>query len=88
MSLFQSLKIERVIYGSDRGKLKAELCVGGERARTTFDLPEEVSERILRLAKDAIIDAVEKSANDFIFEVTTSIPDTLLLPDGQANNTK
>jgi hypothetical protein len=42
-------------------------------------LPDDVAEKILVLAKSAIIDGVEKAANDFIFEITTSIPETLCI---------
>ena len=76
---FRSLKIEVVQYGADKGKIVAEICIHGEKSSTTMELPQEVADRILKLAKDAIIDGVEKAANDFIFEITTAIPDTLLI---------
>ena len=76
---FESLKIEVEGWGNDKGKLKAELCIKGEKARTTLKLPDDVGEKILILAKQAIIDAVEQTANDFIFEITTMIPETLNL---------
>ena len=76
---FESLEIEVVKYGNDKGKLIAKICIQGDKSRTTMELPREVGDRILQLAKSAIIDAVEQAANDFIFEITTSIPDTLLL---------
>ena len=76
---FESLKIETEGWGNDKGKLKAELCIKGEKARTTLKLPDDVGEKILILAKQAIIDAVEQTANDFIFEITTMIPETLNL---------
>ena len=76
---FESLKIEAVRYGDNKGKLFAEICIHGDKSRTTMELPPLVADKILQLAKSAIIDGVEKAANDFIFEITTSIPDTLLL---------
>lgn len=76
---FESLKIETVKYGINEGKIIAEICIRGKKSRTTMELPSEVADRILKLAKNAIIDGVEKAANDFIFEITTSIPDTLLI---------
>ena len=76
---FESLKIEAVKYGENKGKIIAQICIHGEKSSTTMELPPEVSDRILKLAKDAIIDGVEKAANDFIFEITTAIPDTLLI---------
>jgi hypothetical protein len=76
---FQKLKIEAVKYGDNKGKLIAEICIQGDKSRTTMELPSLVADKILQLAKSAIIDGVEKAANDFIFEITTSIPDTLLL---------
>lgn len=45
----------------------------------TMVLPDEVAEKLLHVSKKAIIDGVESAANDFIFELTTEIPDTLLL---------
>ena len=76
---FESLKIETVKYGENKGKIIAEICIQGEKSRTTMELPPEVGDSILKLAKYAIIDGVEKAANDFIFEITTAIPDTILL---------
>lgn len=76
---FESLKIEAVKYGENKGKIIAEICIQGDKSRTTMELPPEVGDKILQLAKNAIIDGVEKAANDFIFEITTAIPDTLLL---------
>lgn len=76
---FESLKIEAVKYGDNKGKLIAEICIHGEKSRTTMELPPAVADKILQLAKNAIIDGVEKAANDFIFEITTAIPDTLLI---------
>jgi hypothetical protein len=76
---FRSLKIEAPRWGKNEGKLIAEIEIDGEKSKTTMQLPDEVAEKILHLAKQAIIDGVEKAANDFIFEITTSIPETLLI---------
>lgn len=76
---FQSLKIERSRWGPNEGKLVAEIEIHGDKSKTTMILPDDVADKMLRLAKTAIIDGVEKAANDFIFEITTLIPDTLLL---------
>lgn len=76
---FRSLKIERPRYGAKEGKLVAEIQIEGKDASITLDLPEDVANRILKLAKDAIIDGVEKTANDFIFELTTAIPETICI---------
>lgn len=76
---FRSLKIETVQYGPDKGKLTAEITLTGNKSTTTMFLPDDVATRILALAKEAIIDGVEKAANDFIFEITATIPDSLLL---------
>jgi hypothetical protein len=73
---FESLKIEAVKYGDNKGRIIAEICIHGDKSRTTMELPPEVADRILKLAKDAIIDGVEKAANDFIFEIATAIPET------------
>lgn len=74
---FKSLKIEAAQWGPNQGKLVAEISISGDKSTTTMILPDEVGEQILRLAKAAIIDGVEKAANDFIFEITTAIPETL-----------
>lgn len=74
---FKSLKIEAPLWGENKGKLVAEISISGDKSSTTMILPDAVAEDILRLAKNAIIDGVEKAANDFIFEITTSIPDTM-----------
>jgi hypothetical protein len=74
---FRSLKIESPQWGDNKGRLVAELEVRGDKSRATFILPDEVGEQILILAKSAIIDGVEKAANDFIFELTTLIPNQL-----------
>jgi stalled ribosome rescue protein Dom34 len=79
-SLFESLKIERKKWGPDDGKLVAEICIRGNKTTTTMILPDEVAERLLKVAKEAVIDGVEQAANDFIFELTTAIPETLLQP--------
>jgi hypothetical protein len=76
---FESLKIESVKYGENKGKLIAEICIRGENSRTTMELPPAVADKILQLAKAAIIDGVETAANDFIFELTTAIPETRCL---------
>lgn len=74
---FKSLKIEVQEWGEHKGKLTAEISIRGDKSTTTMILPDEVADRVLKLSKQAIIDGVEKAANDFIFEITTSIPDTL-----------
>lgn len=79
MSQFKSLKIERQRWGKNAGKLEGSLDIGGENGSLSLILPDELAERILQLAKAAIIDGVEQTANDFIFEITTAIPDTPLL---------
>ncbi len=80
---FESLKIEAVKYGDNKGKLIAEICIHGHKSRTTMELPPLVADKILQLAKSAIIDGVEKAANDFIFEITTCIPDSFNLETKQ-----
>lgn len=74
---FRSLKIERPRWGENTDKLVAEIEIDGDKSKTTLILPDEVAEQILVLAKNAIIDGVEKAANDFIFEITTAIPERL-----------
>lgn len=74
---FKSLNIEAPQWGDHKGKLVAQLEIEGDKSKTTLVLPDEVGEKILILAKEAIIDGVEKAANDFIFEITTLIPDQL-----------
>ena len=74
---FRSLKIEAPQWGENQGKLVAEISIKGDKSTTTMILPDDVAEKILRLAKEAIIDGVEKATNDFIFEITTAIPETL-----------
>jgi hypothetical protein len=76
---FKSLKIEAAQWGDNKGKLVAEIAIAGGKSTTTMILPDRVADDILRLAKNAIIDGVEKAANDFIFEITTSIPETICL---------
>lgn len=76
---FQSLKIERPLWGPNQGKLVAEICIRGDKSTTTMILPDNVAEKVLILSKSAIIDGVEKSANDFIFELTTAIPETICI---------
>ena len=76
---FESLKIEAQKWGEHKGKLVAELEISTDKAKTSLILPDEVAEKILILAKNAIIDGVENAANEFIFEITTAIPDTLLI---------
>jgi len=78
-TLFRELTIERQRYGKDEGKMIAKISFQGEKAATTLELPQDTGDKILQLAKQAIIDAVEQSANDFIFEITTGIPETMNL---------
>ena len=80
---FQKLEIEAIQYGENKGKLIAEISIRGDKSRTTMELPPLVADKILQLAKNAIIDGVEKAANDFIFEITTCIPDSLNLENKQ-----
>ena len=80
---FESLKIEVPCYGKDKGKLVAELSIKGEKSMTKMILPNEVGERILQLAKQALIDGVEAAANDFIFEIETFIPESLFLEQNE-----
>jgi len=76
---FRSLKIEAPQYGENKGKLIAEIEISGHKSKTTMVLPDAVAEKILCMAKAAIIDGVEQAANDFIFEITTAIPETLCI---------
>ena len=79
MPQFKSLKIEKERWGKDAGKLTGVLDIGGEKGSLSLNLPETLCDQILQLAKNAIIDGVEQTANDFIFEITTAIPETPLL---------
>jgi carbon monoxide dehydrogenase subunit G len=74
---FESLNIEAVAYGPDKGKLKTQLCITGKGSRIWMDLPIDVGNKIIQLAKNALIDGVEESANNLIFELTTDIPDNV-----------
>jgi hypothetical protein len=76
---FKSLKIEVAQYGENKGKLVAEISINGDKSTTTMIMPDDVAEKVLVMAKGAIIDGVEKAANDFIFEITSAIPETLLI---------
>jgi hypothetical protein len=80
---FQKLEIEAIQYGENKGKLIAEISIRGDKSRTTMELPPLVADKILQLATNAIIDGVEKAANDFIFEITTYIPDSINLENKQ-----
>ncbi len=80
---FESLKIEAEKWGENKGKLTAEITIKGKNAKTCLILPDSVGDEILQLAKSAIIDAVEQSANDFIFEITTAIPKSMTLTNKQ-----
>lgn len=75
----RSLKIEKQRWGNNAGKLTAEICIEGKDANVTLILPNSFADQVLKQAKQAIIDSVEKTANDFIFELTTVIPDTLAI---------
>ena len=77
--IFKSLKIEQPLYGADKNKLVAEIVIGTDKVTTKLVLPDEVGLKILQLSKEALIDAVEKTANEFIFDLTTSIPESLNL---------
>ena len=57
----------------------AEISIRGDKSTTTMILPDEIAQKILQLSKQALIDGVEKAANDFIFEITTAIPDKMLI---------
>lgn len=76
---FKSLKIDYPAWGEHKGKLVATICVSGKNSETTMILPDAIGEKILQLSKEAILEGVEQAANDFIFELTTLIPDQLLL---------
>jgi len=76
---FNSLKIERERWGKDEGKLKSVLDISSKDGNLTLFLPDDVGEKILQLAKQAIIDGVEETANSFIFDITTHIPNKLNL---------
>jgi len=76
---FKSLSIERKTWGDVAGKLVAELSLQSSKASVTLKLPDSIAEQVLILAKSAIIDSVEESANDFILELSASIPETLKL---------
>lgn len=80
---FESLTIEVERWGENKGKLSAVLCIRADKVKTTLTLPDDVGEKVLQLSKEAIIDAVEQTSNDFIFELTTSIPTTLNLTNNQ-----
>ena len=77
------LKIERQRWGADEGKYIATISIQGKDASVQMELPTETADQVLKLAKTALIDAVEKSANDFIFELTTAIPETLKIEGGE-----
>lgn len=81
MSQFNSLKIERQRWGNNAGKLEGTLDIGGAKGSLSLKLSDSLANQILQLAKSAIIDSVEETANEFIFELTTAIPEVAKLPD-------
>jgi hypothetical protein len=76
----KSLHLDRPGYGPNSDKLRATIQIDGKTGSTTLILPDSVADSIIELAKDAIIDAVESSANDFIFELTTAFTSLKLPP--------
>ncbi len=71
---FEKLEIERIAWGDEKGKLKGRLRLSSKSGDVSLNLRPDLSERLLELARDAIIDSVEDAANAFIFELTTAIP--------------
>lgn len=83
MVKFKELKIERVQWGPDEGKLKGKLNISTKHGELSLNLKDELADKILQLARGAMIDAVEHTANEFIFEITIAIPETPLLGNNQ-----
>lgn len=84
MIVFQSLEIERVSWGDDKGKLKGKLRISSQAGDVTLKLNDSMADKLLQVAREAIIDSVEQTANDFIFQLTTAIPHTMKLEGGEA----
>lgn len=72
---FNSLLIERERFGANKGEVTGRLRIEGRNGDICLNLPPSITKKLLEVSKAALIDVVEETANEFIYEITTSIPD-------------
>ena len=70
---FESLEIERERFGKEKGQLKGKLRISSKSGDVMLRLNDSLVGAVMRLSKDALIDSVEETANEFIFELTTAL---------------
>ena len=76
---FRSLSVERKTWGKDEGQITGTIKVSSQSGDLTLNLNPSLAEQLLQVARNAMIDAVEDTANRFILEITTAIPEIPLL---------
>ena len=82
---FNELRIQRMGYGDDKGKIIAKLEIEGRSGELKLIIPEPASLRILKACADVVADAGAEQAAEFRREfmqaVNSSTPDN---PEGGA----
>ena len=62
---FNELRIQRMGYGEDKGKIVATLSIEGRAAHTKLIIPEPASLRILQACADVVAEAGAEQAAAF-----------------------
>jgi hypothetical protein len=82
--ILQKLEIERERWGTEKGKFKGRIAFENDKKRIEMTLPHDMSERILRVCGDALVD----SAKELSSELTADCIEALPNPDADNSGPK
>lgn len=72
--ILEKLEIERQSYGPDKGKFKGSMRFANERSRIEMSLTHDVSERLLKVVGEALVDSAKELATELTSDCIESLP--------------
>lgn len=70
----ESLSIQRRIYGPNEGKLEGEITFKNPRGKVQLVLNDEISQRLLAIVADGVVESSREIAVSLTAQVLTAIP--------------
>lgn len=72
--ILEKLDIERQAYGADKGKFKGSIRFANEKSRIEMALTHDVSERLLRVVGESLVDSAKELATELSADCIEALP--------------
>lgn len=78
--ILEELRIERVAYGPNKGKFTGKIRFANDRNRIEMTLPDDMSDRLLKVVADSLVDSAKELATELTSECVDALPEPLPRP--------